>query len=99
MLLNSTQAFIGCLLAYLIVIVFHLSMTCLYKNIESGLTGEASRRFFEHNCLCFKHKESVEEKKKTFDIQRENIAEWNGINHLQSLIVFQKRRNTHQGPG
>lgn len=40
-----------------------------------------------------------EEKKKTFDIQRENIAEWKGINHLQSLIVFQRRRNIHQGPG
>lgn len=38
---------------------------------------------------------NIEGEKKTFDIQRENIAVWNGINHLQSLIVFQRRRNTH----
>lgn len=94
MLLNSTQTFIGCLLIRFFFLV--LSKTCLYKNTESGLTGKASRRFFEHNCLCFKHKEKG---KKTFDIQRENIAAWKGINHLQSLIVFQRRRNIHQGPG
>lgn len=90
-----------------------LSKTCLYKHIESGLTGKASRRFFEHNCHCFKHREErgtcarlcacvrarvwgwvgcARGGGRAFDIQRENIAAWNGINHLQSLIVFQKEK-------
>lgn len=87
-----------------------LSKTCLYKHIESGLTGKASRRFFEHNCHCFKHRKArvrvrvcacvcvcgvgwdAREGRGAFDIQRENIAAWNGINHLQSLIVFQKEK-------
>lgn len=60
---SSSQTSLSLAVCWHVGFFLLLSKTCLYKNIESGLTGKASRRLFEHNCLCFIHKE-IEKKQK-----------------------------------